>query len=878
MRPYRPLLARFLWFLLPARVRDPLIGDLDEEYRRYIVPGTPRGEARRWYRGQLWRTMVFAPHLWRPQHPVNRNGGRKVKAADGIVNDLRYALRQLRRSPGFLATAVLTLAIGIGANVAIFSVVNHVLLQPLDYDPEGRLVTMLERQGEDGPPNIFVSFPNFADWAERNRVFDSMAAYDDDAVTLSGAGQAERIDLAKVTPDFFEVMRTGAATGRTFSESDLGEPFAVVGYGLFERLFGADPAAIGETLLLDGEVFQIVGVAPAGFSFPGDTDVWAPLTAVTSEGRRNMQYQTVARLRDGVGLEQARADMIRLSEELEQEYPQANGDWRVHVESLHSLSVGDLRPALLVLFGAVGLVLLIACANVANMMLARATSRQPEFALRVALGARRGTLLRGFFVESVLLAGLRALSALPLAYIGVRMLVSLAPSGLGTLEGLTLDTGLLIFTLSVTTLTTLLFGLMPALQASRQNLADSLKTEGRVYFNRQRRRLFGGVVVSEVALCFTLLVASGLFLGSLRNLQAVDTGFGIEDRLTFRVSLPMMLYDRAGSRDFHDRLLDQIRAIASVESAAATHVVPLSGDNQYVAIAGEGEPFATPDGRFEGANFRRVSPDIHRVLGIPLRNGRLFSDRDQGADVVIVNETMAEKIWPGQDPVGRRILVPMDPESPLRVVGVVRDTRDASPSAVPRSTIYVPYGWGAFPAHSMAYVLNTRVPPETVAPQVIAAVHQIDPGIVPYRIETMDQMYQRSTGQPRFMATLLGVFAAVALVLAVVGLYGVASYAVGQRTPEIGTRMALGAVPSDIVVLVLRYGIAFALAGIFLGSAGAVTLTSVLADQLFGMESAADPATLSITALIILTVSTLAAVPPALRAARIDPVRALHHN
>ena len=877
MKPYRPLLARILWLLLPSRVRDPLIGDLDEEYRRYIEPRNPQGEARRWYRRQIWRTLAFTPSLWRREYPVNRTGGQKVKSAEGIVNDLRYALRQLRRSPGFLATAVLTLAIGIGANVAIFSVVNRVLLQPLDYDPDGRLVTMIERQGQDGPPNSSVSFPNFADWEERNRVFDSMAAYNDDAVTLSGAGQAERIDLVRVTPDFFKVLGTGVTIGRTFSESDAGESLAVIGDGLFERLFGADPAAIGQTLLLDAEGYQIVGVAPAGFSFPTDTDVWVPLPVVTSQARRNMQYKTVARLGDGVGLEQARADMIRLSEELEREYPQANGDWRVHVESLHSQFVGDLRPALLVLFGAVGLVLLIACANVANMMLARATTRQPEFALRVALGARRGTLLRGFFVESVLLAGIGAVLGMPLAYVGVRVLVTLAPSGIGTLDGLAIDPGLLIFTLLVTTLTTLLFGLMPALQASKQNLADTLKTEGRAYFNRQRRRLFGVVVVSEVALCFTLLVASGLFLGSLRNLQAVDTGFGIDDKLTFRVSLPMTLYDRPGTREFHDRLLDEIRSIASVESAAAMHVVPLSGDNQFVAIAREGEPFFTPDGRFEGANYRRVSSDIHRVLGIPLRSGRLFSDADQGADVVIVNETMAERTWPGQDPVGRRILVPMDTESPLRVVGVVGDTRDASPGAAPRSTIYVPYGWGNFPARSMAYVVKTRVPPETVAPQLMDAVNRIDPGIVPYRIETMDQMYQRSTGQPRFMATLLGVFAGVALVLAIVGLYGVASYAVGQRTPEIGTRMALGAVPSDILVLVLRYGIGFALMGIVLGFAGAVTLTRVLADQLFGME-AADPATLSMTAVIVLTVSTLAVAVPGLRAARIDPVRALRHD
>lgn len=809
-----------------------------------------------------------------------------------VWQDIRYGIRTLLKRPSFTIIAVLTIALGIGANTAIFSIVSGVLLEPLPLRQPGELVIpdVISPQGY----SISLSIPNFKDWRERSRSFESFGANMSLNVTLTGIDRPEIIRSRWILGDYFETLGVAAALGRTILSEETwagAAPIAVVTHGFWTRRLGEDPEAIGRTITLDGQTFEIVGVLPPRFAFPtADSEVFLPMGYLSDslcwEDRGCSQGTwAVARLRDGVSIASAQADLDRIAREIEEE----EGE-EVAVARLGTLSdffVGDVRSPILILMGAVGFVLLIACANVASLLLSRGESRRREVAVRSALGAGRGRVLRQLLTEAVMLGVAGGALGIFLAFVSIQVLVPAVSDSIPSIMvgRIDLDYAVLTFTLVVAVGAGLLFGIVPALRASSHKLAAELREGGRGGTSGgARQRLRSGLVVAEVALSLVLLIGAGLMVQSLRQLQQVDKGFSEDNIFTARVSLPRARYDDKGPTwRFFDAFLDRVQGLPGVRSASLTQIVPLQGNSWEQGIIPEG---VAPDPEsFQSVLFYMVTPDHFSTFGIPLLRGRVFTDldREDAPRVCIIDETMAEKFWPGEDPIGKRVTFETAEgsthENPVRsyrtVVGVVQNVRHYELESPSRITVYVPFSQSGYAwSRAMHVAARTTGDPLALTDMVRRELNALDPEVPLYRIETMEGYVAEELSSTRLVSGLLTVFGAVALSLSAIGIFGVMSYTVVQRLRDIGIRMALGARAGDVVRMVASQGLKVTLLGVFVGLIAAFALTRLLASVLYQVEPI-EPVTYAGFAAFLIVVSLLAAYLPARRATRVDPISVL---
>jgi putative ABC transport system permease protein len=825
-----------------------------------------------------------------------------------VIRDLRLAARLLLKHPTFTAITLLVLALGIGANTVIFSAFNAVMLRPLPYKDPERIVTVWDSFPQLGVRKIGVTYANFADLEERNHVFDPLALYTAGSTTafnMTGTGGPERVQGARATGDFFRALGVAPLLGRALTSEDE-EPgrnrVAVLGYGLWRRDFGGDARVVGQNIKLNDEDYRVVGVMPPGFSFPSGaempagqqfdsaTEIWTPLTVPNTPSACNDRlvrgYRAVARLKPGVTIEQAQSDASMVIKQLVAEHPDANEGLSVSVTTMRENQVGEFRPAMWALLGAVAFVLLIACANIANLLLSRAAARQKEFAVRAALGASRGRLLRQLLTESLLLSAVGGLLGLVLSVVALRALVAFAPANIPRIAEAGIDPRVLAFTVLVSLVTGLLFGLAPALHAARTDLYEGVKEGGRgASGGAAQSRLRNLLVVSEVMLVFVLLIAAGLMLRSFRRLLDVAPGFDPSHVLTARVTLPPASYPTPKKLLFYRQLVERVSREQGVEAAALVRDLPLSGTDPRYGVTVAGRSDAVQGGGYT-VRDRIISPDYFKVMGIPLRRGRYFTEQDdRGAPAVaIVNESAVRKIFPNQDPLGQ-VLVNGGNYAPdnCQIVGVVGDVKFGGLNTESDPEVYVHYrqlpesfmqpGVG-----SMALVVRGAGNPSELAGMVRQQVAALDQNIPVSPVLTMDEVLSGSLAPRRFNLLLLSAFAVVALLLAAVGIYGVLSYWVEQRTREIGIRMALGASASDIFRLVVfraMSAVAVGLvAGVLVALALARLLSSTLSGLLFGVR-ATDPATFAVVTLLLALVSLVACYVPARRAIRVEPTTAL---
>ena len=806
-----------------------------------------------------------------------------------IAADVRYALRALARSPGFAAAAILALALGIGATTAIFSVVSSVLLRPLPYREPGRLAVILHRRTNPVAP------ANFFDWRREAKSFETMGAAELWVPNLSGGSRPESVAAVRMSADVFRMLGVAPLHGRVFlpEEEQAGrERVAVLGYRLWQRSFAADPRIVGKVVRLDGEACTVVGVMPRSFEFPPfwatGTQLWAPIVlAPRASSREGQSLRIFARLAPGVELAAARAEIAAITARLEKQYPGTNRE--VTVESLQETVVGDVKPALLVLLGAVLGVLLIACANVAHMLLARAAAREKEVAIRSALGAGRRRMIRQLLTESVVLAILGGAAGVLLAAAATRLLVSIAPGEILELRAVSVDGRALAFTLAISLLTGVAFGLAPAFEASRRDLTESLREGERGSTESSRRsRLRSLLIASEVALALVLCVGAGLLMRSFAALESVDPGFVSRGVLSLVVSVTGTARSEPPRRAaFFREALERIRRIPGVVSASAINHLPIAGDIWGWPFSIEGRPIPAP-GESPDAAYRVVLPGYFATMGIPILRGRDIAEADtlDSPGVVVINEALARKHWPGEDPIGKRITFDDQDKNPnwLTVVGVSKNTVRSSWGAAPRGEVYLAYlqhrRYLERPTSVYAYltlVLRASGDPSALAPAVRRAVWSVDPNVTISQVLKMDDVAATAVSAPRFYLLLLAVFACVALLLSAVGIYGVMSYAVSRRTHEIGLRMALGAGQGDVLRLVVRQGMTVALAGAAAGVIGALLLTRLMKTLLYGV-GATDPLTFAAVSLVLVAVALAANYVPAHRASRIDPLAALRHD
>jgi putative ABC transport system permease protein len=802
--------------------------------------------------------------------------------------DLRYGARMLMKQPGFTLIAVITLALGIGANTAIFSVVNAVLLRPLPYSDAGRIVAIQEL-GPQGDRRQ-VTPANFLDWRAQNTVFAQLAAIRSRQSNLANDGQAERIETAVTSANFFEVFGARPQAGRLFAPADeqAGHaPVVVLSHRLWQRRFGGEANAVGQQLILDGKSYTVVGVAPPGFQYPNKTELWFPPLRLAPEinetfdvtQTRGFGYlSAVARLKPAVSLEQAKAEMETITARLRKQYPETNNNRFNRVVTLQTHLVGETSRLLWLLFGAVGCVLLIACANVANLLLARATTRRRELAVRAALGATRGRMLRQLLTESLSLALAGGLLGLLLAWWGVDALTRLLPANFPRLGEIALDPPALGFALLASLATAIIFGLAPAWQSARIELQEALKESARGSVGARRNRLRGALVTAEVALSLSLLVGAGLLFRSFLRLQAVDAGFDAGGVLTMRLA-PSGTNFREDPQyiGFYQKVAEKIAAIPGVEAVGAINTPPLSGGGETFDFRIEGEP-EKPVDQWPGANYRNVTPDYFRAMKIPIMQGRAFTERDNGSAplVVIINQAAAARHFAGQNPVGKRVTFGGRDRSgqPIwhEIVGVAANVRSLELKDEAEPEIYTAARQDAFAG--MTFVIRASVEPASLGTAVRQATREVDPAQPVSDLRTMESVVVEAVTQPRFNLTLLGLFGGLALLLSAAGIYGVTSYAVAQRAQEIGIRKALGAQSGDVLRLVIRQAMAAVLPGVVIGLAIALASTRVMKSLLFGV-SANDPLTFVAIALSLTLVALLACWIPARRATKVDPMIAL---
>ncbi len=804
-----------------------------------------------------------------------------------LLQDLRYGVRMLYKNRGFTSVALLALALGIGANTAIFSVVNSVLLRPLPYSDPQRLIVIWENhQQRGGAEREWAAPADFRDFRDQTQSFEHVAALLGWGPTLTGQNEPEDLQGAAVSHDTFTMLGVEPALGRSFTadEDRAGaERVVVLSHRLWQRRFAADPGIIGRSVTLGGDSFTVIGVMPRGFSFPilNNTEIWrtagSALAAIPGCERGCVILRLIAKLNPGVTLEAARAEMTALTGRLAQQYPDSNKGVGATLVPLHEQLVGDVRPAMLVLLGAVGLVLLIACANVANLLLARAAAREKEVAIRAALGASRARLIRQHLTESLVLAVIGGAVGLLLAFWMVDLLVSFAPKGTPRLDEIAIDPFVLVFTCGIAVLTGLVFGLAPALLSSRTNFNSALKEGGRDSSGTSRgARVRSALVVSEVALALMLLVGAALLIRSFVNLQRVDPGFNAKDVVRVDVTLPRTRYsDRNRPAAFYKQLLDRVAALPGVESAGAVSNLPLGGGGTDSDFGIEGRPPAEPEHN-SVAWYSSVTPDYFRAMSIRLLRGREFAEADNAdaPKTVLISETMARRYFPDEDPVGKRLV--FGGGSDLReIVGVIADVKFFGLNSDARPSMYFPHA--QTPARGMSLVVRTQGDPLTLAAAIRGQVSALDRDLAVSNTMTMQELVGESLAEPRFTLLLLGAFAAVAMLLSAIGVYGVVSYSVAQRSHEIGVRMALGAQTGDVLKLVVRQGMVLVLGGVGLGLTAAFALSRVMGSLLFGV-SATDVTTFAATSVILAGVALGACFVPAWRATKVDPMIALRYE
>lgn len=878
-----------------ARIVRELAAQLEDCYRDSLARGASAEEADALTRAQItdWHGMardlrrVDRPHTRPPMErlathihehaPIPARGASQMLA--NILTDARYALRQLRKTPGFTVVAVLTLAFGIGATTAIFSIINGVMLQPLPYGQPDRIVRIFEILPEYG--RFSIAPANFFDWRQQNTVFEHIATYATGSDTLVGSDGPERIPMASVSWDIFETLGVAPAMGRGFrADEDAPKQNAVVvlSHGMWQRRFGGDPGILGRSITLSGTPVTIVGVMPAGFFFPSrDGEFWRPIGLNPVGATRGGHYLgVIARLKPGVSREQADAEMKTIAQRLAEQYPNNSRDESAEVIGMHELIVGPVRPMLLTLMAAVGVVILIACANVANLLLVRASVREKEIAIRTALGAGRGRLVVQMLIESLVLASAGGALGILLAWASIGPIQSLGVDSIPRVLDISLDRTVLGFAVLVSLATGLLFGLAPAWHAGRAGVGATLKEGGRTSASSGGRWMRNGLLVAEVALSLVLLVGASLLLRSFAKISGIDPGFSTDGVLAFRVALPQTSYADDQKRiAFFDRLLERLATSPGIESAGLTQTPPMRGSYTLsFTIRGRapGQPGTDPS-----ANYRIVSPDYFRSLEIPVVRGRAITaqDRESSIKVAVVDEAFARKFFPGEEAVGQGIDIGNGTDGFFEIVGIVGEVRHGDLETAADPTMYVPFKQDVF---SGVWVLaKTSGEPASYAGAVRQTVREIDPTLPAYSIMPLAEIVDDTVAQRRFSMLLLLLFALVALFLAAVGLYGVVAYMVSQRTQEIGVRMAIGAQRGDVLRMVLGEGMKLAVAGVILGVATALALAGYVASLLFGVTPF-DPASYLVTAAILLAVAALACYVPARRAMGVDPLVALRQE
>jgi putative ABC transport system permease protein len=802
---------------------------------------------------------------------------------DTVVQDLRYALRTLLKQRGFTVVAVLCLALGIGVNTVIFSVVNAMLLRPFPYANPDALVSVTEAPGRERQRSgSALSYPNYADYAAQATSFTSIGSYAARTFTVLGTSEAERVEGAFVSASMFPTLGIAAARGRGFEPADDREGaarVALISDALWERRYSRDVRAIGNAITVDGAPATIIGVMPPDVKFPGRADLWLPHARGVRPGDRGNHYlEAIGRLKPGVTLAQSRSELDAIGRRLAERYPEENRGWAPRVVTLRDAEVGESRPILLIMQVAVLFVLLIACANVANLVLARGTARHREIAIRTTLGAARTRVVRQLLTENLLLALAGGALGVMLAGWGLDIVLALVPDTLPNWMRFTIDGRVLAFTLLVSMATGFVFGMAPALQVSRPDLTDALKDGARgAGAARGGRRVRNALVVAEMALSLVLLVGASLMMVSFLRLQSVDPGFDYRTTLSMQVAVNDARYDSLFTRwGTLDRIVTEVSALPGVRGAAVVSLTPLVNANATTGFFVDGEPLTA--GGAHPAEVRSISASYFDVMGIRLLRGRAFS-RQELADstpVVVINQTLATRHWPNADPVGQRIRWGLTTDDPLfTVVGVVADVKQRKLGAALQPQMYVPYTQYAY--RTVTLMVAGDRSPASLATAVRAKVRDVAPAVPLYGLETMREIYRRSVWQERLLGTLFTSFAVIALILAAAGVYSVIAYSVNQRMHEIGVRMALGAQRADVFRLVVRSGVRLALIGVAIGAAGALGATRVLGAVLFGV-SPTDPVVFAATAVTLLATASIASYVPARRAASLDPVNALKND
>ena len=819
---------------------------------------------------------------------------------NAMWKNVRYGMRVLAKSPGFTVVAVLTLALGIGANAAIFSVVYSALLRPLPYYQPDRLVTLGEgrtQTRDNEPASRNTSMPDFMDWDKTTKSFAALTAYGFDSFTLAGNGEPKAVFATQVLPNFFATLGVKPAMGRAFvdgEDASDGPHVVMLTYGYWRSDFGGDPRAVGRTITLDNKPATIVGVLPRDFQFAPSNDfpLWVPMhPSQDLLTRRSLRWMNVfARLSPGVTMAQAQAEMNGITAQLAREYPQQDGSVFVSMGTLRKRIVGQVQPLLLVIFGAVGFVLLIACANVANLMMTRAVGRRKEFAIRTALGASRGQLIAQLLTESVLLAALGAALGFAAAQWGVNALIAAIPqpvlSSLPSLRDAGANVPVLLFLCGVTLLTAVLFGLAPALSMSQTKVSGALKDESRGGTSTAHARLRNAVVVAEMAVSLVLLVGAGLMLQSLRALLHQDAGFDQRNLLVFSVNLPDSSYpsdksypnDSPAARLFEHEFSDKLRNLPGVQGVGVTSALPIGGSGGTIRFLVQGRP--TEQGQEDECDIITATPEYFSTLKVPLISGRMFSatDKLEAPWVEIVNQAFVSKYFPNDDAVGKRTRFTFDAKEPYReIVGVVGNIAQDDLAGPPTPVIYVANEQG--PSTFLTYMVRTSGDPAAFVGTVQVALHQMDQALPLIQPQTMEHFTNQTASVflRRYPSLVIGSFAGLALILAMIGLYGLISYTVQQRTREIGIRMALGAQPADVLKLVIGQGVGAVLGGVAIGVAAALALTRLMASLLFGVRPT-DVVTFASVAVLLTGVALAASYIPARRAMRTDPLNALRHE
>ncbi|MCP9495786.1 MAG: ABC transporter permease [Pyrinomonadaceae bacterium MAG19_C2-C3] len=802
-----------------------------------------------------------------------------------LLQDVRYGIRMLWKRRGFTLAAVLCLALGIGATTTVYSTVDGMLFRPLPFADADRVMALEDNNAKQGFDGTDVAFTNFLDWREQATSFDGIAIYKDRDFALTGtSGEPERIEGHVVSANLFDLIGARPVIGRGFMPNEdvpEAERVALLSYALWQRRFAGKTEAVGQTIRLNGYDHTIVGVMPEGFKFPEWAELWTPAAYKRGEdgaGRGNHNLSCLARLKPGVTIEEANAEMSAIASRLAAAYPESNTNWTTSVKPFREARISEFRVVLYLMLGAVGFVLLIACANVTNLLLARGAERTKEIAIRTALGASRWRVVRQLLVESVMIGIMGGVVGVLLALWGIDLVTSAIPIEIPYWMKYTIDARVMLFTLLVSLVTGILFGLAPALQASKTDVNETLKEGGRGASGGLRRNKARNLlVVTEIALSLVLLVGAALMMRSFVNATKADTGFNAQNVLTLRLGLPVTRYAEEEEKFvFYRDLLARIESLPGVRSASAASIIPLADSSSGASFVPEGA--MPPPGEEPSAQFRVVTSDYFQTMEIPLTRGRALTERDtetSAPPIAVVNERLAKRIYPNDDPVGKRFKFVGDDEW-VQVVGIVPDTKTRRMDAPPEMQIYVPFARRAA-YRAMTIVVRTDADPARIAPAVRKQISEMDAELPVYDVQTMEDVVAQSLWQPRLFGGMFLVFAAIALVLASVGVYGVIAYSVSTRTHEFGIRMALGAQAGDVLRLVIKQGMILVAIGVALGLIGAFLLTRVLAGLLYGV-TATDPLTFLSIPLLLICVALVASFIPARRATKVDPMVALRHE